>query len=111
MAIFKDDTSQDLTSAALSFTKSYGDKAVKICSVEFKASTAITETITISKDSGSGANYDVTLDSKSLSAETSYVFRPTGEEWLVPGDAIKVACTKANTTGTIYCSILTSDNR
>lgn len=102
-------TSQDLTSGALSYTTSIG-RNFKIESISFHASVAITETITITKDSKSGSNYDVVLRKKSLSSEQDFIYVPDeGVNNFLAGDEIKVQCTNANTTGTIYVEIRLSE--
>ena len=100
--------SQDLTAAALSYTTSINRK-VKIEQVTLQASEAITETITITLDSVNGANYDVILRKRSLSAEQSFVYRPEGELNLQKGDKLKIECTDANSTGTVYGILKTSE--
>jgi len=97
-------TSADLTTAALSYSTSLS-KDFKLLSVHFHASTNITETVKVIKDMNAGANYDSELASSDLAAADDYVFRPDGDEIFKKGDEVKVTCTKANTTGSIYVSI------
>jgi len=97
-------TSQDLTSAALSFTTSIGRK-FRLDKIIFHASVAITETITITLDSVNGATYDAVLRKKSLSTEQDYVYTPEGHHNFSAGDEIKIQCTNANTTGTMRVTI------
>ena len=105
----KDKTfSQALTSAALSYTTNYG-RAFKLEEIVIKASVNITETITITLDSVNGANYDTVLATKDLVAQSSYVFRPAGQLNLQAGDEIKIQCTNANVTGTIYGAVKSSE--
>ena len=101
-------SSQDLSAAPLAYTTSIG-RRFKLDSVSGKASVAITETVTITLDSNEGANYDVVLATISLVSKSSFVWRPEGELNLVAGDEIKVQCTNANVTGTIYPIIKTSE--
>lgn len=101
-------TSQNLASAPLSYTTDYG-RRFQLISISIHASVAITETITITLDSVNGANYDVVLDSQNLIAEQSYVFYPNKDLILQLGDEIKVQCTNANTTGTVYAIIKASE--
>jgi hypothetical protein len=98
-------TSQNLASAALSYTTSFGTN-FKLCQVLLKASTNITETVTVTLDNGTGSNYDVVLDSTSLSAAQNYVFRPSGDCIFMDGDEVKVACTNAGATGIVYVTII-----
>lgn len=100
--------SQDLSSAALSYTTAIG-RRFKLESVYLKASVSITETVTITLDSALGANYDVVLNTYDMVAETSFVWRPQGELNLQAGDEIKVQCTAANTTGVVKAVIKTSE--
>ena len=69
----------------------------------FKASENITETITITLDSAKGSTYDVVLKKVTLIGKQDYVFTPEeGDADLQDGDEIKVECTAANDTGSIY---------
>ena len=97
-------TSQDLSTGALSYTTSIG-RRFKLERILFHASVAITETITITLDSGQGATYDVVLRKKSLSSEQDFIYIPDGENNYYAGDEIKIQCTNANLTGTIYATI------
>jgi hypothetical protein len=101
-------TSQDLTADALSYTTTI-TKACKLDQILFKASVAITETITITLDSAKGANYDTVLRTINLSASSSYQYKPEGEMNLQAGDEIKIQCTNANVTGTLYVTIKLSE--
>ena len=101
-------TSQNLTSGALSYTTSIG-RRFKLERIIVHASVAITETITITLDSGKGSNYDAVLRRKSLSSEQDYVFVPEGESLYYAGDEIKIQCTNANLTGTVYVTLKTQE--
>lgn len=100
--------SQDLSSGALSSTTTFS-KNTRIDQIIFKASVSITETITITLDSKQGSDYDVVLKVMALVSSSSYVFRPEGELNLFAGDGIKLQCTNANLTGTIYAIIKSSE--
>lgn len=100
-------TSQDLSADPLSYTTSIG-RRFKLEKITFHFSGASTETITITLDSAKGANYDVVLRAKSLSAETDYVYIPDGDAKFYKGDEIKVQCTNAGIT-TVYVAIKTSE--
>ncbi len=104
MNVQEDIGSQSLTSAALLLTKSY-QTATKIRAIYIKASVNITETITITLVSPNGANYDIPLDTKTLNGESSYTFHPLWDAYVLKGGSIKVQCTNANTTGTVYVAI------
>lgn len=101
-------TSQDLSSGAFSYTTSINRK-FKLAEVILHASVAITETITLTRDSKNGANYDHILVSRDLEGEQDLVFRPQGESNFEAGDELKIQCTNANLTGTIYITIKTTE--
>ncbi|MDD5355086.1 MAG: hypothetical protein PHY56_00890 [Candidatus Omnitrophica bacterium] len=101
-------TNQDLSAGALNYTTSVGRK-FKLAEIILHASVAITETITITRDSKNGANYDHILRSFDLVGEQDFVFRPEGECNFEENDEIKVQCTNANLTGTIYVEIRTME--
>lgn len=103
-------TSQNLASGALSYTTAFpAGRTFKVDEVTLKASTGITETVTITRDSATGSNYDVVLVSETLSSATSFVFRPSGECTFFKGDQLKIQCTNNGTTGTVYVEIRTSE--
>lgn len=93
---------QALASGALSETITYGENG-NIRSIYIKSSANITETITITRLSRNGSAYDIILDTKTLTAESSYIFHPEWPVVLIKGDSIKIQCTNANTTGTLSC--------
>jgi len=93
--------SQSLVSAALSFSTGFGE-AGNIKAIYFSASTNITETITITRVSANGTNYDFLLKTINLIGEKYASYYPDGQLFIGKGDSIKVQCTKANSTGTIY---------
>lgn len=101
-------TFQDLTAAALSYTTTI-TKACKLDQILFKASVAITETITITIDSAHGADYDPIIKTINLSASSSYQYKPEGEMNLQAGDEVKIQCTNANITGTMYVTVKLSE--
>ena len=108
-ALKKDKTSsQNLALGALSYTTDHG-RRFKLESVSLHASVAITETVTITLESAHGANYDEVLATVDLVGEQDFVFRPQGELNLQVGDEIKVQCTNANTTGTVYATVKASE--
>jgi Tfp pilus assembly protein FimT len=96
--------SQSLTSAALNQSTEF-ENIVRITAVYLKASVAITETVTVTLVSPDGTNYDIVLDTKTLNGETSYIFHPSWNVIIFKGGSIKVQCTNANTTGTVYVTI------
>lgn len=95
--------SQDLSigiGTPLDFTTSIG-RRFRLEQIIFHTSVAITETITITLDSGKGAAYDTILKIIELSAEQDARFAPIGENNFYAGDEIRIQCTAATDTGTI----------
>lgn len=101
-------TSQNLASGALSYTTDYA-RAFKLEQVAVRASVSITETIRVYLDSAHGSNYDVLLREEELEAQSHFVFRPDGEANFQAGDEIRVECTNANGTGTVYATVKSSE--
>jgi len=99
------ETSQDLSSAALAYTTNFAAKTI-IKSIMVHASVPITETITISFNSLTGANYDTVLVTQGLVAESNLFYLPPGELILLSGDEIDIACTNVNVTGTVYVTVI-----
>ena len=100
--------SQSLATGPLLTTTTYGRKA-KIESVMVHASVAITETVKITLVSAWGANFNEVLSSYDLVSEQDFVWRPQGEMNIQSGDSIRVTCTNANGTGTVYSTIKASE--
>ena len=103
---------QDFSAAgfpALSYTSSSSNRKFKLEEVIIHFSAAVTETITITRDSVNGADYDHILAKRSMVAEQDFIFRPQGEENFQAGDEIKVECTNANHTGVAYLTIKRSE--
>ena len=101
-------TSQNLATGALSYTTSIGRK-FRLQEVAIHFSVAVTETVTVTRDSITGANYDPPLSKRSMVAEQDFLFRPQGECDFQDGDEVKVQCTQANLTGTAYVTIKTRE--
>ena len=101
-------TSQDLSANPLNYTTSIG-RRFKLLSVILKFSTAVSETVTITLDSVNGANYDWTIRTKILTAESQYIYLPDSEILCFAGDEIKVECTANNGTGTVYLTVKTQE--
>lgn len=101
-------TSQDLSAAALSYTTTVARER-KIELIMFTFSQAVSETITITLVSATGAAYDTVLQEVVLVAETDMVWRPQGEMNIKAGDAIKIECTDTGGAGTCYAVIKTSE--
>ena len=102
-------TLQDLSSAALSYTTSI-KRRFKLESIRIHFSVAVTETITITRVSASGANYSEVIASIDLVSNQSCIFRPQGEENEYAGEEIKIQCTDANGTGIAYVTVKLSSH-
>lgn len=99
--VFESTATQDLSSAALDVTTSIAFDT-QLSMVTIKASVNITETVTISIDQNAGANFDVILASEKFKNQQDMVYIPDGDVYLKKGTEIRVQCTNANTTGTVY---------
>lgn len=98
---------QDLSAGPLSMTTSFAQKH-KVKAVILHAGAAITQTVKVTLDSKTGANYDTLLDSAALVANTDYVWIPDGELLLDSGDELLVTCTNAGAPAiTVYAEVLT----
>jgi len=104
--------SQDLSASTLSLTTSTTDP-FRLIRVTLKASGGITETVTVTLDSGEGADYDVLLDSTDLVANTDYVYEPDAASFALihEDDEIVVACTDNGSANTVYATIYTEKVR
>jgi hypothetical protein len=101
-------TSQDLSSAALSYTTTV-TQPFQLEAILFHFSVAVTEKITITLDSVNGANYDTVLRTINVNSATDAVYIPDSKINFYAGDKIKIACTNANATGTVYATIKMSE--
>ncbi len=100
-------TSQDLSAAAMSFTTTILS-AFRLTEVLIHFDGATTETITLTKDSAKGANYDTVLRKRSIVGETDFVYRPTNSDFQI-GDQLKLEITDANGLNIAYATIKTSE--
>ncbi|RLF26645.1 MAG: hypothetical protein DRN05_06735 [Thermoplasmata archaeon] len=104
--ILKKQGSQNLNSAALSLTTAF-NKDWQFTEVRIHFSGAVTQTVTISVDDGSGSNYDTVLKTEDLSGETDFTWIPGEKVLLKEGDEIKVACTNSGSPAVIaYATII-----
>jgi len=100
-------TLQDLSEDPLEYTTSIG-RRFKLESISIHFSVPVTETITITRDSAQGPNYDTILASLDLVGKKNYVFRPQGEENEFVGDEIKIEITNAGEAGIAFVEVKTS---
>lgn len=101
-------TSQDLSAGALSYT-TVTSRNFKLEEITLKASVGITETVTVTRVSKQGSNYNTVMVSQTLTNDTSFVYRPTGECNFIASDEVKIQCTNANGTGIVYVTIKRSE--
>ena len=101
-------TSQDLSAATLNYTTTL-TRQFRLDEILIHFNAATTETITITKDSAKGANYDTVLRKRAIAAETDFVFRPEQPIDFQAGDNVKVQCTNANGVNVAYVTIKTSE--
>ena len=102
--IFHTTGSQVLSAGALDLTTAINfDTMLSYVSIKF--STAVSETVTLSIDSGEGANYDITLQSSSFTSRTNIFYQPEKPLYLKKGTELRVQCTNGGATGTAYVVI------
>ncbi len=118
---------QALDDGTLTYTSPAITKPFKLESITLKADANITETIIITRLSGSyklqaspitlagdtkASDYDAVMATVDLIAEQDFVFRPQGQANFQPGEQIKVQCSNDNKSGqTVYVSIKRSELR
>ena len=105
MTIVRKESSQDLSSAVLSYTTNFAAKT-RVKSIMLHASGNITETVTFTFDSKTGVNYDTTLASESLTAEANLLYIPDSDLILESGDELHLACTNAYGANVVYLTVL-----
>ena len=103
--VTKSTTSQDLSSAVLNYVTTY-TKATAIRWVTLKASVDISETITLTIDNSTHANYDTAIVISDLTTEQNFFWLVEGDLILDAGDNLIVHCSNDNTTGTVYVTVL-----
>jgi len=96
MALARKESTQDLNVGALSYTTNFAAKT-RVKQILFTASGSITQTVTFTFDSTTGATYDTVIASEDLVSETNYTYIPSGELILASGDEILIACTNSGT--------------
>ena len=103
--------SQLLSSAALSHSLTIGaarsvEQSVELLEVTLKFSSAVTQTLTITRQSVAGANWAPVILTASLSSATSYQYKPSPADPLIRGDILTVACTNSGSPAvTVYSEI------
>lgn len=105
MTLIRKESSQALGTGALSYTTNFSEKT-RVKQILFHAASAITQSVTFTVDSKTGANYDVVIAAESLVAEQDYAY--TGSELVLEdGDELKITCTNSGTPAiTVYVTVL-----
>jgi hypothetical protein len=102
--LVRKESSQDLSAGALNYTTDFAAKT-KVLQVLLHASTTISETVNISFNSTTGANYDTVIKSETLSSAANIAWIPDNFV-LLSGDEVTVTCTNGGGTGTVYVTIV-----
>lgn len=102
-AIIKKTDSQDLSSAKLDMTTTFG-KDWQLTGVYIHFDGACSQDVTIKRNSTDGSDYDTVLKNETLSAATDFTFKPT-EELLESGDEITLEVSTGGST-TAYATIV-----
>jgi len=105
LTLVRKESSQDLSAGALSYTTNFSAKT-RIKQIFLHASVAISETVKVTFDSKTSANYDTVIASRDLTSAQDYVYIPDGDLVLENGDELVISCTNANTTGTVYVTVI-----
>lgn len=104
--ILRETTSQNLAVGALDYTTGFNFD-VQVMYVHLKFSAAVTQDITITFDSASGANYDAVMIYEKTSADTDYIFRPVGYGIISKDDNLRIQCSNTGTpSSTVYMEIV-----
>jgi len=109
ITVSRKESSQDLSSSAMSYTTDFSDK-VKVKQILFHAASAISQTVTFTLDSKTGANYDTVLALEELLDEQSYTYIVPNGLVLEDGDELIIGCTNTDTPAiTVYVTIVAED--
>ena len=90
--VLKHTATADLASAAMAETTSFG-KPWQLLAVLIKFDASSSNTITITRDTSTGASYDTIIKLETLSSATDFSWRPDNE-YLDTSDEIKVQINK-----------------
>ena len=109
--IFENTTSQNLATAALSFTTSLSTD-FRLVSIFFKFTAAVSQTITITLDSLQGASFDTIIGTRLLSSNTDVQFIPAAiDQDFKDGDEIKIQCTNTATPASTVSVVIVTEQR
>jgi len=102
--IFHTTATQDLSAGALDAVTAI-DFDTQVSYVSIKFSTPVSETVTLTIDSGEGANYDMVVEKASFTSRTNLFWQPLSPLYLKKGTELRVQCTNGGGTGTAYAVI------
>jgi hypothetical protein len=104
--VTKQTSSKLLSAGALAFTTAFAH-ITRIQSVLLKFTGATNQTVTITLDNGTGANYDTLLFNYPLINATDFFWEPDDELIISATDEIVVTCTNTGVPAiTCYCTVL-----
>lgn len=102
----RQESSQDLSAAALNYTTSFASKTL-VRQIMLTATGDITQTVSFSFNSTTGATYDTVLASEALVAEANYIYLPNADLVLESGDELTITCTNATSPAiTVYVTVI-----
>jgi hypothetical protein len=94
--VYRKEASQDLSTGALAYSYEFTrDGVVDEIRINFTA--ACSQTITITFDSATHANYDVVLKTEVLSSASDFIYKPTRPDFFQKGDKLVVGITSGGT--------------
>jgi hypothetical protein len=90
--VMRKEASQDLAAGALAYTYEFTRDGV-LDDIKFNFSAACSQTVTITFDSVTGANYDTILKTEVMSSASDFYYQPTRPVFFQKGDKLVVGIT------------------
>ena len=78
--------------------------------VEIHFSGACSQTVSVTRDSVDGANYDTVLKSEALSVVTDFTYFPSRKRYFRKGDIIKIGITSGGSTTAYLTALLEEEH-
>ena len=94
--VLRKETSKDLSSGALAYTYEFTRDGV-LEDIKFNFSASCSQTVTVTFDSVTGANYDTLLKTEVLSSASDFYYQPTRPVFFQKGDKLVVGITSGGT--------------
>lgn len=95
--MLRKEATQDLSAGALAYSYEFTrDGELDEVRINF-TNAACSQTVTITFDSGTGANYDTILKTEILSSAADFVYKPTRPDFFKKGDKLVVGITSGGT--------------